>query len=336
MANFSGICTDKLGTLIQNEMAVFTGSVGVHTRSAPKLGETRASSKKRSYLNSRDFAIDLSRLNATRAPQLLEPFSTSISVNSTAFEDVDPDTDTVVSVGSKAETALSKFARSIGWASFKDPRNGTNLISFSSDLRAILYSRSVGEVITPRCMRNVVVFYGPRLGQSHRPILPDRRREHHETRAASRDHRLALRRAPQEGDLPTSPNVARQVSTRRRTASETTARDVDRELSTQLIAPSMGQQLSTTETCPRDPSDGLSSTQLQPYAAASSPSPFRSHDDDAIVGNPPPYHESLPAADDSTDVLYPNGGGNEAIGFRVVVAVAFGVIFLFLLLLFSL
>ena len=300
------------------------------------------------------FATDSSNLNATRTPQLMEPFNAS-SVNSAAFEDVDPDTDTVVSVGSKTENALSKFARSFGWASFKGTRNGTNLISFSSDLQAILYSRSVGEVITPRCMRNVVVFYGPRLGQSHRPILRDRRREHHET--ASRDHRPALRRAPQEGNLHPFPNV---VPTRRRTASETTARDVGREIRTQPIAPSRGQQLSTAETSPRDLSNGLSSTQLQPYAAASSPSPFRSHDDNAIVGNPPPSRESLPAADDSTGVLYPNGDGNEAIGLDsfsrlhianraerstarhgwgnprapVVVAVASGVIFLFLLLLF--
>ena len=223
------------------------------------------------------FAIDSSNLNAIRTPQLVKPFNVSISVQSTAFEDVDPDIDTVVSVGSKTETALSKFARNLGWASFKDARNGTNLISFSSDLQAILYSRSLGEVILPRCMRNVVVFYGPRLG---RPI----RREHHET--ASHDHLPTLQRAPQ-GKLLASPNVVRQMSTRGRTASETTARDVDREIRIQTIVPST----STAETCPRDLSNGSFSTQLQSYAA-----------------------------DDST-VLCPNCDGNGAIGSRRHIAI---------------
>jgi len=299
MANALAICTDKF----QNKMTVFAGSVGAHTsaRFARKLDENtkRASSKKRSYPNSRDFAIDLSNLNAIRTPQLVEPFNASVSVNWTAFEDVDPDSVASVFVVSKTETALSKFARNLGWANYKDTRNGTNLIPFSSDLKAILFSKSASKVITPRCMRNVVVFYGPQLGQGHRHISRNRQRMSH-------DHRPASRQASQEGNLLTPPNV---VSTRGRTASEATPREVDRGISGQPTAPSRGQQQpSTVEICPRDPSNGMSSTQLQPYAVGSPPNVFC--DDNTIVGNSPPYRESLPAADDSTGALCVNGNGN--------------------------
>ena len=328
MANALAICTDKF----QNKMAVFTCSVGAHTsdRLAWKLDENtkRASSKMRSYPNSRDFVIDLSNLNATRTPQLVEPFDASISVNRTAFEDVDPDSVTSVSVVSKTETALLKFTRNLGWANYKDSHNGTNLIPFSRDLKAILYGESTSEIIAPRCMRDVVVFFGPQLGQGHRHILRDRQR-------MSRGHRPASRQASQEGNSLTSPNV---LSTRGRIASETTTREVGRGISGQPTAPSRGQQQpSTVETCRRDPSNGMSSSQLQPYAVGSSPNVF--HDDNAIVGNSLPYHERLPAAGD------PNGGsdldsslrghtahqaeGSTAVRMRAVVAVACSVSFFF-------
>jgi hypothetical protein len=263
MANASAIYADKLGTLIQNEMTVFAG---IHNRSIrPDENLKRASNKKKSYPNSR---LVLSNLNATRTLQLVEPFSALI------------------------ETASSKAARNIGWASYRDTLNGTNLIPFSTNLKAILHSKSAVEVTTPRCMRNVVVFYGPRLGQSRPHILRGRRREHHEP--TSRDHRSASRQASQEGNTLTSPNVVHRVSTRR-------------------LAPSRGQQqLSTTEICPRDPSRDMPRTQLQSYAVAPSPNTFQSHDDNGIIGGSSPCRESLPTAVDSTGALSPSGNGNGA------------------------
>ena len=233
------------------------------------------------------------------------------------------------------ETTLSKFARNLGWANYKDTRNDTNLIPFSSDLKAILYSKSGSEIITPRCMRNVVVFYAPQPGQKP-PKLRSHRHEHRETNSppshhetTSRDHppsyhETTLRDSPppsqeaSQGNSFTPPNVVLPISTHGRTASETTIREVDHDISAQPIAPSNKQagqqQLSTTKVCPRDPSNGMSSTQLQPFAVASSPNAFRSHDDNAIVGNSPSSRESLPAAVDSTGALYPNSNGNGATG----------------------
>ena len=265
MAITSAIYADKLGTLVQNEMTAFAS---IHNRFIRPDENLKRTSNKKSYPNSR---LALSNLNTTRTLQLVEPFSASI------------------------ETALSKSARILGWASYRDTLNSTNLIPFSTNLKAILHSKSAVEVTMPRCMRNVVVFYGPRLGQSRPHILRNRRREHHEP--TSRDHPSTSRQASQEGNTLTSPNVVRRVSTRRRTH----------------IAPSRGQQqLSTAEICLRDPSSGMSSTQLRPYAVAPSPNTFQSHDDNSIIGGPSPCRESLPAAVDSTGASYPSGNGNGA------------------------
>jgi len=109
MANASVICTDKTGTLTQNEMSVVAGSIGIHAKFIHRLGvnTTRACDKERSGPNSRDFAIDMSKLNA------VELFNASICVNSTAFEDVDPETGAAVFIGSKTETSVLRQGVSV-------------------------------------------------------------------------------------------------------------------------------------------------------------------------------------------------------------------------------
>jgi len=174
MANASVICTDKTGTLTQNEMAVVAGSVGVHAKFVRKLDEnrTRAGDEEKSGPNSRDFAIDMSNLNATLTPQLVELFNASVSVNSTAFEDVDPESGVPVFIGSKTETALLNFAKDLGWANYKETRDAANVIQmipFSSERKAMgcvvrlrdgvhrLYIKGASEILTRKCTRHVVV-----------------------------------------------------------------------------------------------------------------------------------------------------------------------------------
>jgi len=191
---------------------------------------------------------------------------------------------TAVTVGSKAESA-SNFTRNFGWANHKDTRNGTNLIPISSDLKAILYSKSASEVVTPRYMQDVVVFHGARGTQSTQGRLRDRRRQYHGT--TPREPEPTSRRASPEGNSLAFPDVVRQVSNRGQTARETettTARGVNREIRDQPIIP---RQQSIAEIDPRDPSDGMSSP---------APSPNSFVDDNTIVGNSPPYREGLPAA----------------------------------------
>jgi len=202
-------------------------------------------------------------------------------------------TGAAVFIGSKTETTLLKFARNLGWANYKDIRNSTNLIPFSSDLKAILYSNSAGEVITPRWMRDVVVFYKPSSRRGEHRGFPNRR------------WRPASQQASPEGDSLASLDVADQVSTRGQAASEMAAREVDHDISGRLIAsPSKRarqRQLSTAKNHPRDPSNTHS--QSQPCTVASSSNVFQSHDDNAIAGNSPPYCENLP-----------NSNGNGATG----------------------
>jgi len=175
MANASVICTDKTGTLTQNEMAVVAGTVGIHAKFVRKLDEnpTRACDEERSGPNSRDFAIDMSNLNATLSPQLVELFNASISVNSTAFEDVDPETGAAVFIGSKTETSLLNFAKTLGWANYNATRDATKvvqIIPFSSERKAMgcvvqladgvhrLYIKGASEILTRKCKRHVVVY----------------------------------------------------------------------------------------------------------------------------------------------------------------------------------
>jgi Ca2+-transporting ATPase len=173
MANVSVICTDK-GTLTQNEMTVVAGSIGIHAKFVRKLDENsaRASSEDTSGPNARDFAIDLSDLNKIFTPQLAELLNASIAVNSTAFEDVDPESGMPVFVGSKTETALLKFAKDLGWANYKDIRDAANvvqMIPFSSDRKPMgcvvrlpdgnyrLFIKGASEILSRKCTRHVVV-----------------------------------------------------------------------------------------------------------------------------------------------------------------------------------
>ncbi|QRV90620.1 hypothetical protein RhiJN_18638 [Ceratobasidium sp. AG-Ba] len=76
MANASAVCTDKTDTLIKNIMPVVAGSVVIH-------------------------------------PHLSNTFNKITAVNSTAFEDKYPKTDELKFVGSKTETPLLRFAKTL-------------------------------------------------------------------------------------------------------------------------------------------------------------------------------------------------------------------------------
>ena len=177
MANASVICTDKTGTLTQNEMTVVATSVGVHGKFVRKLYSHREYIRgdARGGVNLRDFdrSDDLSNLNSALTPQLAELFNAAIVVNSTAFEAVDPESGVAVFTGSKTETALLKFAKELGWANLKDTRDAAKvlqMIPFSNDRKSMgcvvrlpdggyrLYVKGASEVLTQKCTRHVVVY----------------------------------------------------------------------------------------------------------------------------------------------------------------------------------
>jgi Ca2+-transporting ATPase len=187
MANASVVCTDKTGTLTQNVMAVVAGSIGIHAKFVQKLednqartnaGEEHAEDSPKptgTRKHPHDFSIDQTDLNTVMSPQLRDLFNASIAVNSTAFEDADPDTGEVVFVGSKTETALLKFAKELGWADYKKTRDAAivlQMIPFSSERKAMgvvvklmngrarLYLKGASEILSKMCTRHVVVSKG--------------------------------------------------------------------------------------------------------------------------------------------------------------------------------
>jgi P-type Ca2+ transporter type 2C len=186
MANATVVCTDKTGTLTQNEMTVVAGSVGIHAKFVRKLEENEARSnadaqnKKETRKHVYDFSLDQSNLNHVMSPQLQDLLNSAIAINSTAFEDTDPTTGKLAFVGSKTETALLKFAQELQWKNFHETRDAAEIVQmipFSSRRKAMgvvvrhksgyrLYLKGASEILSKQCTRHVVVHEDGNYGSS--------------------------------------------------------------------------------------------------------------------------------------------------------------------------
>ncbi|EPT01645.1 hypothetical protein FOMPIDRAFT_1023144, partial [Fomitopsis schrenkii] len=196
MANASVVCTDKTGTLTQNSMTIVAGTIGVHCKFVHNLPDNRARTNaegdqqtqdrqaedvlqgvstrptngKRKH--SQDFSIDQTEMNRFLTPALRTLFNEAIAINSTAFEDEDPDSGELVFVGSKTETALLKFAKELGWADYKQTREAAEIVQmmpFSSSRKAMgvvvrlgeghwrVYLKGASEILARKCTRYVSV-----------------------------------------------------------------------------------------------------------------------------------------------------------------------------------
>ncbi|KAJ3873469.1 Ca-transporting ATPase [Lentinula edodes] len=218
MANATVVCTDKTGTLTQNDMTVVAGSVGIHAKFVRTLkeneGRTNAEEKPsqaavaaatRKHIH--DFSLDQSQLNTILSPATQELFNEAIAVNSTAFQDTDPNTGEMVFVGSKTETAFLKFASELGWPDYRETRTAYGLsagdedsdskeglarskgkvlqmIPFSSERKSMgvvistggryrFYVKGASEILSKKCTKHIVV---GRPGQD-RPAYEDDRIE---------------------------------------------------------------------------------------------------------------------------------------------------------------
>ncbi|PCH42057.1 Ca-transporting ATPase [Wolfiporia cocos MD-104 SS10] len=194
MANASVICTDKTGTLTQNSMTIVAGAVGIHCKFVRHLKENEArsnanaedletgqsgtnSSQPTSQLkHTQDFAIDQTELDGILTPQLRALFNDAVAVNSTAFDNTNPETGKSEFVGSKTETALLKFARENRWPDYKRTREEAEIVQmipFSSSRKAMgivmrlkdgrwrFHLKGASEILTKRCTRYVVVTRDP-------------------------------------------------------------------------------------------------------------------------------------------------------------------------------
>ncbi|KAF8340444.1 uncharacterized protein EI90DRAFT_3035556 [Cantharellus anzutake] len=170
-----------------NVMTVVAGAVGVNGKFVRDLeqNQTRQNVEKerqeevditekdpgeRKHKN--DFAIDITKVNTILTPQLQTLFNEAICINSTAFEDVDSETNLPVFVGSKTESALLRFAKELGWADYKQTRDGATvvqMIPFSSERKAMgvaiklgngkyrLYLKGASEILAKECKKHIIV-----------------------------------------------------------------------------------------------------------------------------------------------------------------------------------
>ena len=181
MANSTVVCTDKTGTLTQNVMTVVAGSVGVHGkfvqqidqndgRSPVERGDNEGDAGDKKFRD--DFTFDMKELNSVLSNAQQELFNAAIAINSTAFEDRDPDSGELKFIGSKTETALLRFAKELNWADYHQTREAAEtvqMIPFSSERKAMgvvvkigpdhwrLYIKGASEILTKLCERYIVV-----------------------------------------------------------------------------------------------------------------------------------------------------------------------------------
>ena len=184
MANASVICTDKTGTLTQNSMSVVAGSVGIHAKFVRNLDEnaarTNADETEQSASGTEiarkhpsDFSIEQAQLNTVLSLQIRELFNEAIAINSTAFEDTDPASGERIFVGSKTETALLQFAKSLRWPDFASTRRNADIVQmfpFSSERKSMgvvikrpggygyrAYFKGASEILAKKSTHHIVL-----------------------------------------------------------------------------------------------------------------------------------------------------------------------------------
>lgn len=169
MGTATVVCTDKTGTLTTNRMTVVAGAIGVHFKFAKTLEENQA----RINATGNDFVRDSAQINEPLNEDIKVLLNDSIAINSSAYEDEDPQTKEIVFTGNKTETALLEFAKKAGWENYQSVRTraGANKIDeypFSSARKSMatvikigniyrVYLKGASEILFDKAVNHIVV-----------------------------------------------------------------------------------------------------------------------------------------------------------------------------------
>ncbi|KAF7730071.1 hypothetical protein EC973_003017 [Apophysomyces ossiformis] len=127
MGNATTVCSDKTGTLTQNEMTVVAGTLGSSFRFLKDAPSNRVD------LN------DITTVSQKVPKPILHMLNQAVAVNSTVFESTDNGKTSFV--GNKTETALLSFSRDIGSEHYEVLRNRwpvEQVLPFSSERKAMV------------------------------------------------------------------------------------------------------------------------------------------------------------------------------------------------------
>lgn len=169
MGTATVVCTDKTGTLTTNKMTVVAGAIGVHLKFAKTLEQNPG----RVNVTEGDFTRDGLKVNECINEDLKVLLNDSIAINSSAYEDADPQTKEIVFTGNKTETALLEFAKQAGWEHYAAVRtraaaNKETEYPFSSAKKSMatvirigkiyrVYFKGASEILTDKAVNHIVV-----------------------------------------------------------------------------------------------------------------------------------------------------------------------------------